>query len=145
MLEVILAESPNDNAAMEGALDEIAAASPTSTATWAALADVRKRRGASMESVLEAFRMSALTGSHEGYFMLRRAMFGLEHWKVLPDADRQTVARDLLLSIGPANGLPLARYREILKGKPEAERDSIMSTLSSSGWAGGDILLALGE
>ena len=77
--------------------------------------------------------------------MLRRAMFGLEHWKVLPDADRQTVARDLLLSIGPANGLPLARYREILKGKPEAERDSIMSTLSSSGWAGGDILLALGE
>src|SRR5437588_25542 len=64
MLEVILAESPNDNAAMEGALDEIAAASPTSTATWAALADVRKRRGASMERVLEAFRMSALTGSH---------------------------------------------------------------------------------
>ena len=145
MLEVILAETPNDNAAIEGVLKEMAAASPVATATWVTLAEARKVRGASMESVLEAFRMSALTGSHEGYFMLRRAIFGLEQWNVLSDADRRTVARDVLLSIGPANNLPLARYRAILKAKPEAERDDIMSTLSASGWAGGDDLLDLGE
>src|SRR5262245_48905813 len=77
-LEIVVAETPHDNAAMERALSEFAASSPTSTATWLSLAEVRKARGAPMESVLEAFRMSALTGSHEGFFMTRRAVFGLE-------------------------------------------------------------------
>src|SRR5213080_2947509 len=50
MLEVILSEIPNDNAAIEGALTEMATASPLSTAIWVSLADARKARGAPMES-----------------------------------------------------------------------------------------------
>jgi hypothetical protein len=60
MLDIIMAETPNDHAAIEGALVEIAASSPTTTATWQALAEVRKARGASMESALAAFRTSLL-------------------------------------------------------------------------------------
>ena len=90
-----MAETPNDNAAIEGALDELAAVSPTSTATWQALAEIRKARGEPMERVLAAFRMSALTGSHEGYFMMQRAIFGLAHWNELPEEDRRIVVRDI--------------------------------------------------
>ena len=111
MLDIIMAETPHDNAAIEGALAEIAAASPTSTATWLALAEVRKARGASMESVLAAFRMSSLTGSHEGYFMMQRAMFGLQHWKDLPEQDQRTVVRDLVQSFG-------GPWHEPLSGRP---------------------------
>ena len=77
MLDLLVAETPNDKASIEAALDEIAAAAPTSTAAWQSLAEMRKARGAPIDSVLAAFRMSALTGSHEGFFMMQRATFGL--------------------------------------------------------------------
>jgi hypothetical protein len=144
MLDIIMSENSRDFAAIEGSLSELAAVSPTSTATWEALAEVRKARGEPMESVLAAFRMSALTGSHEGYFMMQRAIFGLKHWKELPEQDRSAVARDMLLSIGPVDGRPLARYREILAAKPAAERDSVRSALLASGLASSNVLQALG-
>jgi hypothetical protein len=143
MLDIIMAETPHDHAAIEGALEEIAAASPTSTATWQALAEVRKARGASMESVLAAFRMSSLTGSHEGYFMMQRAIFGLKYWKELPEEDRQTVARDLLGSFGAASGAA-SRYHGILARKSQAERDEIKAALIASGLASKDVLQGLG-
>jgi hypothetical protein len=143
MLDVIMAETPHDNEAIEGALAEIAASSPTSTATWQALAEVRKARGASMENVLAAFRMSSLTGSHEGYFMMQRAIFGLEHWNQLPEQDRRTVVRDLLTSFGPEHRAA-TRYREILAAKSEPERDSIRTAILESGLASKGVLQALG-
>jgi hypothetical protein len=144
MLEMIMAETPRDYAAIQNVLEEIAATSPTSTSTWAALAEVRKARGESMERVLAAFRMSWLTGSHEGDIMMRRAIFGLKHWNALPEEDRRTVVKDILLSIGPEDHRPLTRYREILAAKPAAERDNIRSALLASGLASGDVLQALG-
>jgi hypothetical protein len=144
MLDIVMSETPQDLPAIEEAIEGLAVASPTSTAIWEGLAEIRKARGESMESVLAAFRMSALTGSHEGYFMMQRAMFGLKHWNELPEQDRSTVARDMLLSIGPADGRPLARYREILATKPAAERDSIRSALFASGLASSRVLEALG-
>jgi hypothetical protein len=144
LLEVTLVEAKDDKAAIEGALDELAAASPTSSATWLALAEIRKTRGAPMESVLAAFRMSVLTGSHEGHFMMRRAIFGLAHWGELPQQDRQTVIRDLLGSIAPENWEAEGRYRKILAAKPKAERDSIRDALLGSGLATKSRLTALG-
>ena len=144
VLDLIVAETPNDKAAIEGALEEIAAAAPTSTAAWQSLAETRKARGAPMESVLAAFRMSALTGSHEGFFMMQRATFGLLHWSELPEEGRRIVVRDIVSSVGPANGAPGARYREILAAKPQFERDSIKGALLASGLASKDILKLMG-
>ena len=143
-LDLLVAETPNDKASIEAALDEIAAAAPTSTAAWLSLAEMRKARGAPIESVLAAFRMSAFTGSHEGFFMMQRATFGLLHWSELPEEGRQIAIRDIISSIGPANGVPGARYREILARKPRPERDSIMEALLASGLASKDVLKALG-
>jgi len=144
ILEIILAETPRDNLAIEGALDNIAAVAPTSSATWYALAEVRKARGAPMENVLSAFRMSALTGSHEGYFMMERASFGLNHWSELPEEDRRIVVRDLLGSLVHSPVAPESRYRKILAAKSQAERENIRAALWASGRASKDILQALG-
>jgi len=142
-LDLIVAETPHDKAAIEGALEDAAAGSPTSTAAWAALAEIRKARGQPMENVLAAFRMSAFTGSHEGFFMMQRASFGLLHWSELPEEGRQIVVRDIVSSVGP-NGPPGARYRQILATKPQSERDSIKAALLASGMATKDVLQALG-
>jgi hypothetical protein len=144
MLDLRVAEAPNDKASIEVALQEVAAAAPTSTAVWLSLADMRQARHAPMEDVLTAFRMSALTGSHEGFFMMQRATFGLLHWSDLPEEGRQIVVRDIVSSVGPANGVPRARYREILTRKPAAERENIKETLLASGLASKDLLKALG-
>jgi hypothetical protein len=143
-LDLIVAETPYDKAAIEGALEDVAAGSPTSTAAWGALAEIRQARGAPMENVLAAFRMSAFTGSHEGFFMMQRASFGLLHWSELPEEGRQIVVRDIVSSVGPANGAPGARYRQILATKPQPERDSIKAALLASGMATKDLLRALG-
>jgi hypothetical protein len=97
-----------------------------------------------MESVLAALRMSALTGSHEGYFMMQRALFGLKHWNEFPEADRRAVVRDILLSITPEDHRPRTRYREILAAKSQSERDDIKAALLASGFATKQILQALG-
>lgn len=134
-LELIQAEAPNDTAALQAAMEEMAAVTPTSTSAWLALAGIRKAQGASMEDVLAAFRMSALTGSHEGYFATQRAVFGLVHWKELPQADRQIVVRDILTSAGTADAASAVRYGRILAAKSETEREEIKAAVVNSGRA----------
>jgi len=77
-------------------------------------------RSIPMERAVPGFRMSVLTGSHKGYYMAQRAVFGLEHWTDLPEEDQHIVMRDLVRSgveFGPD------RYRNIVAGKSQAERD----------------------
>jgi hypothetical protein len=147
-LQIPLAETPDDLAAIEQALLELAENSPTMASVWLALAGTRSARGASMEIVLSAFRMSALTASHEGYLMAQRAIFGLEHWTELPDADRHTVVRDILATLGQARGEYRAsavyQYRRILERKPEAEREAVRNALLGSGLSAQEILQWLG-
>jgi len=144
-LDVVLAETPADRAAVDNALRELAAGSPTSVAAWQALVAYRVTTGAPVKSVLAAFRMSALTGSHEGYFVMQRAMFGLEHWSDLPEADRRTVTRDVLLTLPYWDfGRKGERYRAILAKKSNAERDDIRASLTATGLASSEIMKALG-
>jgi hypothetical protein len=49
-LDIILAETPDDGAAIENALDDLLEASPTSVAVWLARAGFRKAHGDSTES-----------------------------------------------------------------------------------------------
>ena len=144
-LDVVLAETPADRAAVDNALRELAAGSPTSVAAWQALVAYRVTTGAPIQSVLAAFRMSALTGSHEGYFVMQRAIFGLEHWSDLPEADRRTVTRDILLTAPTWDfGRRGERYRAILAKKSNAERDDIRASLTASGLASAEVMEALG-
>ena len=122
-LDFVLAKTPEDRDAVEQTLREVAEASPTSVASWQALLAFRKAIGSPMESVLTALRMSALTGSHEAYFMVQRAIFGLENWSELPDADRQIVLRDLLKTVLVPELGRGQRYRAIIAKKSEAERE----------------------
>jgi hypothetical protein len=140
-LEIILAEDPANGVAIEDALDEVVKASPTSTAAWQARAAYQRARGAPMERVLPGFHMSVLTGSHEGYYMAQRAMFGLEHWTELPEEDQRTVIRDL---VGSAMEFGPDRYRYIVDGKTQAERDEIRAAIIASGHSSRALLQALG-
>jgi len=140
-LDIVLAETPGDRAAIDNSLRELAEGSPTSVAAWQALVAFREISGAPKESVLAAFRMSALTGSHEGYFMRLRATFGLEHWSELPEPARQIAIRDVLKTVGVVEGGD--HYRAILRNKTEAERKEIRAALTASGLPSQHVLQAL--
>jgi hypothetical protein len=140
-LEIILAKTPGDTAAIENASDEVAKASPTSVAAWQARAVFQRALGTPMERVLPGFRMSVLTGSHEGYYMAQRARFGLEYWTELPEQDRRAVIRDL---VGSASEFGPDRYRSIVAGKSQAERDEIRAAVMASGRGSKTLLQALG-
>ena len=142
LLAVTRAESPDDYRAIEQAISEAAAASPAWDSEWLALTEARVASGAPLESVLAAFRMSDLTGSHEGPAMFQRALFGLDHWDQLPAADRRTVVRDLLATRSDEH-VDL-RYRDLLAAKPEPLRDDIRAALAASGLAPPQVLQALG-
>jgi hypothetical protein len=148
-LAIVGAGEVADQSTIERATAEIAENSPTSDRTWLDLADVRLGRGDPMESVLAAFRMSSLVGSHEGESMARRAVFGLEHWTKLAEADRQTVLRDIAetdnpLDVEQYNTSP-QRYREILETKSAAERAEILAALTASGLVSPNVVKALSE
>ena len=139
--DIILAKTPGDTAAIENAWDEVVKASPMSAAAWQARAAYQRARGAPMERVLPGFRMSVLTGSHDGYYMKERAKFGLEYWSELPEVDRSTVIRDL---VGSAAEFGLDRYRNIVAGKSQAERDEIRAAVMAYGRGSKAVLQALG-
>jgi hypothetical protein len=130
---------PGDTAVIDDALDEIVKASPASVAAWQLRAAYQAAHGGPMERVLPGFRMSVLTGSHEGYYMAQRAKFGLEHWSELPEADRHTVIRDLVGSV-----TEFGFDRNIVAGKSLAERDEIRAAVIASGRASKALLQALG-
>lgn len=128
-LNIILAETPSNTVAIENALNELIKASPTSTAAWQARVAYQRARSVPMARVLPGFRMSVLTGSHEGYYMSQRALFGLEHWTELPKEDQHTVIRDL---VGSTREWGPDRYRSIVAAKSESERDEIRAALLGS-------------
>jgi hypothetical protein len=141
--ELTLVETPDNISAIAHAVGDIAEASPTSSGAWQTLAQLRSARGDSMENVLTAFRMSALTGSHEGHLMKQRAIFGLEHWAEMPEGDRDTVVRDLLATAR----LPEYRtddYRAVIALKSQEERDNIRAAFTASGLADQALVQALG-
>jgi hypothetical protein len=141
LVKMVVSEMPGDSVAVEKALRELAAASPTSVTAWQALVAFHHARGDPIEAILPAFRMSALTGPQEEYFVKKRAMFGLEYWVDLPEADRRIVVRDL---VSPIRHYWTDDYRRIVAGKSQAERDEVRTAVMASGRATKDLLRALG-
>ena len=141
--ELVRPERPDDNGAAEGAISDVVANSPTYDQAWLDLAELRYARGEAMANVLAAFRMSDLTGSHEGQTMVQRAVFGIEHWSILPKSDQQIAVRDILGTID-SYFKPQDRYREILAKRPDPERADIRAALIASGRVDTTVLQALG-
>lgn len=140
-LGIMRVETPENYNAIERALINTIEVSPTSAADWQELAEIRAQNGAAFDSVLAAFRMSHLTGSNMGGLMIRRAIFGLQHWTRMPPAERRIVVRDLLATVGPKAG---RRYQDILGQKSFGERDDIRAALAASGLASLPVLQSLG-
>jgi hypothetical protein len=144
-LNILTQKDLSDTEAIQHALDERAKASPTSSVAWQESVAYQQASGAPVENMLAAFRMSALTGSHEGYIMNQRARFGLENWSKLPEVDRRTAIRDLLATTPlPEFKADQYRYRAIILEKSQAERDEIRAAATASGLASGDLLEELG-
>ena len=143
ILDIIMAETPHDNVAIEGALEESLPWPRRPVPHGMRLPSSQSSRSADGE---RAFRVPdvLLTGSHEGYFMMERAIFGLNYWNELPEKDRRIVVRDLLGSFGHSPVMPSIRYRKTLAAKSQAERENIKAALLASGRASKDILQALG-
>jgi hypothetical protein len=142
VLDIVL-NHPTSVAAVVHALFDVVEISPTSSGAWQGLAEIEAVRGDDMDHVLDASRMSALTGSHEGSVMKQRALFGLKHWTELPQRDRDTVVRDLAgTAMHPQLGAQ--DYRTIIAAKSEAEREEIRAALAASGLTTQDLLQALG-
>lgn len=143
-LGIIYTADPPDIIGVSHALVDLAEAGPTSAETWEALTEMRSGRGDHMDGVLAAFRMSALTGSHEGRIMKRRALFGIAHWAEMPERDRNTVVRDLAGTARLADFGRADDYRVVIDLKSQTERDEIRAALMGSGLADNDLMQALG-
>jgi hypothetical protein len=141
---VVVAETPADLSGVETALNDLVKEAPTAVDAWQARVDYLQARRAPMERVLASLRMSALTGSHEGFAMVERASFGLEHWSELPEADRGAIIRDVLGTVLVAELGRGTRYRMVLAEKSELERQDIKATFIASGLGSKQILEALG-
>jgi hypothetical protein len=139
----IVLNHPTSVAAVAHALFDVAEASPTSSAAWESLAEIEAVRGDDMDHVLDAFRMSALTGSHEGAVMKQRALFGLKHWTELPQQDRDVVVRDIAATAGVPQLSP-QDYRKIFEVKSDAEREQIRAALTAVGFDSKPFLKTLG-
>ena len=131
VLDIVL-NHPTSVAAVAHALFDVVEASPTSSGAWQALAEIESVRGDDMDHVLDAFRMSALTGSHEGSVMKQRALFGLKHWTELPERDRDTVVRDLLVSTRDPN-FATKDYRTMIATKTDARARQYPSSANRVG------------
>jgi hypothetical protein len=140
-LNLVKVNTPGDTAAIENALDQVVKASPTSVAAWQTRAAYQRALGVPMERVLPGFRMSVLTGSHEGQYMTERVAFGLDYWTELPEEDRRTVIRDL---VGSASEFGPDMYRYIVAGKSPGERDEIRAAIMASGRGSNALLQKLG-
>jgi hypothetical protein len=73
--------------------------------------------------------------------MAQRVEFGLEYWTELPKEDRRTVIQDL---VGSATQFGPDRYRDIVTGKSQTERDEIRAAIMASGRDSKALLQALG-
>jgi hypothetical protein len=135
-LDLQAATAPTVFADLEKAEIELIAASPTLPTSWQALAELRLA-GGDTAGGLAAWRMSRLTGGHEGYLMVERATLGLKHWSDLGADDRQQVAREIAAT-ADANG-PVSLYRDIFAAADPALREAVRIEMQAIGMSATDL------
>jgi hypothetical protein len=102
---------------------------PLSSYHWVLLSSVEFATAQRMDDVLDALTLSVLTGPHENYIMVQRAIFGLSVWEDLPPHLKTRVAVDLTAE----KITEKANFRAVLSSKPQVVRNELRKTLLAQG------------
>ena len=122
-------------------LKNILAVRPLSSKYWLALAEKRSVTGERASKVVEAVRLSVLSGPNQHDVMVGREIFGVSHWELLPLELRQRAGADLAAE--PLAETEIADLRLALAGKSEKTRNEILAVLQTEGVPAKD-LVAIG-
>ena len=122
-------------------LKDILAARPLSSKYWLALAEMRSVTGERTSKVVEAVRLSVLSGPNQHDVMVGLEIFGVSHWELLPPELQRRVGADLAAE--PLAETEIADLRLALAGKSEKTRNDILAVLQAEGVPAKD-LVAIG-
>jgi hypothetical protein len=79
----------------DGALQRSLRLSPANPYAWERLALLRQAFGAEPRDVINAWRMSILTGPNEDRLWIQRVRTAIDNWATLTDADQQAAFADI--------------------------------------------------
>jgi hypothetical protein len=122
-------------------LKNILAVRPLSSKYWLALAEMRSVAGEHASKVVEAVRLSVLSGPNEHDVMVEREIFAVSHWELLPLELQQRTGADLAAE--PLAETEIADLRLALAGKSEKTRNEILAVLQAERVSAKD-LVAIG-
>jgi hypothetical protein len=142
--ESLLTNAPDDgdqNGALKRSseLTDILSVRPLSSEYWLSLAEIRLVTNQPSSKVVEAFALSILTGTNEGYLIARRGVFGASHWEGLPLEVRKRTATDLAAALVFHGGATLlsdrikAKLGIVLSKTTEEVRQNIQTILQAEG------------
>ena len=130
-----------DQKAQREELKDILAVRPLSSKYWLALAEMQSFSGERAGKIVEAVRLSVLSGPNQHDVMVGREIFGVSHWELLPLELQQRTGADL--AAGPLAESEIADLRLALAGKSEKTRNEILAVLQAEGVPAKD-LVAIG-
>jgi hypothetical protein len=114
---------------------------PLSSQAWLVQASCALSRGDRTTKLTTAWRLSALTGSHQHYDMISRAEFGFRNWDRLPPELQNEVGADLAGE--SLDHREVATLAAALSRQPDTLRQGMRKALQSQGVAA-TTLLAIG-
>jgi hypothetical protein len=110
-------------------LKNILAVRPLSAKYWLALAEMHSVTGERASTVVEAVRLSVLSGPNEHDLMVGREIFAVSHWEILPLELRQRTGADL--AADTLAETEIADLRLALAKKSEKIRNEILAVLQT--------------
>jgi hypothetical protein len=115
----------------EETLSAMLSVHPLSSTGWLSLAGTRLVLREAYQKVLGALAMSSLTGANEGSLMLRRGVFGLVQWEILPPDARRRVIADLAGAVleMSVQDIEIVPAKNVLSAKAEDTRREIADQL----------------
>jgi hypothetical protein len=108
---------------------------PLSSKYWLMLSEMRLLTKEPISKAVEAFELAELTGSHEGYLMFPRGVYGVVHWEILPPELQRKVATDLVATTTPLTDGQKASLQKALSKKTEPVRQDVKTLLQAQGFS----------
>jgi hypothetical protein len=105
---------------------------PLSSPDWLSWSGLQLSTDQPIETVVESFELSMLTGPNEGEVMANRGIFGLSIWDALPARLKDRTVTDLVVGIGSSAGAT-TKLRTALSGEPEKVRTHLRTRFLAEG------------
>jgi hypothetical protein len=119
-------------------LSAVLSIKPLSSPDWLWLSGLQLSTNQSIETVVESFKLSVLTGPNEGEVMAARGIFGLSVWDALPAHLRDRTVTDLAAgTISSARAT--TKLRTAFSGEPERVRTELRTRLLAEGLSPNDL------